>query len=97
MCLEFAAVITRWFCKNLNYTFLRPCYGPAVYRMRSRENIRDLIATATEFNITLDLDILQQAARIGEKDKRVGKCEATFHVTPKVHHKIKAVRKGKGV
>jgi len=82
-------------CKNLNYTFMRPCYGPAVYRMRSRENIHELIATGTEFNLTLDLDILQQAARIGEKDKRVGKCEATFHVTPKVHHKIKAVRKRK--
>jgi hypothetical protein len=82
-------------CKNLNYTFLRPCYGPAVYRMRSRENIHELIATGTEFNLTLDLDILQQAARIGEKDKRVGKCEATFHITPKVQHKIKADRKRK--
>jgi hypothetical protein len=82
-------------CKNLNYTFLRPCYGPAVYRMRSRENIHELVASGTEFNITLDLDILQQAARIGEKDKRVGKCDATFHVTPKVHHKIKATRKRK--
>jgi acyl-coenzyme A thioesterase PaaI-like protein len=82
-------------CKNLNYTFLRPCYGPAVYRMHAREKIHDLVASGTEFNITLDLDILQQAARIGEKDKRVGKCEATFHVTPKVHHKIKATRKRK--
>jgi hypothetical protein len=82
-------------CKNLNYTFLRPCYGPAVYRMRSRENIHELVASGTEFNITLDLDILQQAARIGEKDKRVGKCDATFHVTPKVQHKIKATRKRK--
>ena len=54
-------------CKNLNYTFLRPCYGPAVYRMKSRENIRELVASGTEFNITLDLDVLQQAARIGEK------------------------------
>ena len=33
-------------CKNLNYTFLRPCYGPAVYRMRPREDIRKLVATA---------------------------------------------------
>jgi hypothetical protein len=82
-------------CKNLNYTFLRPCYGPAVYRMKSRENIHELIAGGTEFNLTLDLDILQQASRIGEKDKRVGKCEATFHVTPKVHHKIKATRRKK--
>ncbi len=80
-------------CKNLNYTFLRPCYGPAVYRMNPREKIHELLATGDEFNITLDLDILQQAARIGEKDKRVGKCEATFHITPKKQHKVKAARK----
>ena len=80
-------------CKNLNYTFLRPCYGPAVYRMKARENIRHLIATEHEFNITIDLEVLQQAARMGQKDKRVGKCDATFHVTPKVHHKNKAERK----
>jgi hypothetical protein len=80
-------------CKNLNYTFLRPCLGPAVYRMTPREKIRELIATGTEFNITLDLDILQQASRQGERDKRVGRCEATFHVTPKVHHKVKKARK----
>jgi acyl-coenzyme A thioesterase PaaI-like protein len=82
-------------CKNLNYTFLRPCYGPAVYRMKSRENMKDLVASKSEFNITLDLDVLQQASRIGEKDKRVGKCEATFHVTPKAHHRNKAARKRK--
>ncbi len=82
-------------CKNLNYTFLRPCFGPAVYRMKSRENIKELLVVGAEFNITLDLDILQQAARMGEKDKRVGKCEATFHVTPKKQHKVKAARKRK--
>jgi acyl-coenzyme A thioesterase PaaI-like protein len=82
-------------CKNLNYTFLRPCYGPAVYRMKARENIHELIASKAEFNIILDLEVLQQARTIGEKDKRVGKCEATFHVTPKVHHKVKAARKQK--
>jgi hypothetical protein len=80
-------------CKNLNYTFLRPCYGPAVYRMKPRENLHAALAHGGEFNITLDLDILQQASRIGEKDKRVGKCDATFHITPKVQHKMKAQRK----
>jgi hypothetical protein len=79
-------------CKNLNYTFLRPCYGPAVYRMKSRENIHQLLALGKEFNLTLDLDVLQQAARIGEKDKRVGRCEAIFHVTPKLQHKAKSLR-----
>src|SRR3954471_5499610 len=80
-------------CKNLNYTFLRPCFGPAVYRMQPREDIKARLATQKEFNITIDMDITQQASRRGEKDKRVGKCEATFHVTPKVHHKQKRARR----
>jgi hypothetical protein len=80
-------------CKNLNYTFLRPCFGPAIYRMTPRENIREAMSTGGEFNITLDLEILQQAARQGEADKRVGRCEATFHVTPKLQHKLKRARK----
>ncbi len=80
-------------CKNVNYSFLRPCFGPAVYRMKSRENIHELLHRGGEFNITLDLEIVQQASRIGEKDKRVGKCEATFHVTPKLRQKLKGFRK----
>jgi hypothetical protein len=80
-------------CKNLNYTFLRPCFGPAVYRMSAREDLKKLIATGKEFNITIDMEITQQAARTGEKDKRVGRCEATFHVTPKAQHKQKRARK----
>lgn len=82
-------------CKQLSYKFLRPCFGPAVYRMTSRENILQHLSAGGEFNVTLDLDILQQGFRPGERDKRVGQCEATFHVTPKVHHKVKARRKGK--
>ena len=37
-------------------------------------------------------DNIQQGFK-GERDRRVGRCEATFHVTPKVHHKVKALRK----
>jgi hypothetical protein len=81
-------------CKTLNYTFLRPCFGPAVYRMTAKENIHELAKKGGEFNITLDMEILQQGFR-GERDRRVGKCEAIFHVTPKVHHKAKALRKKK--
>src|SRR2546426_11838 len=80
-------------CKNLNYTFLRPCFGPAVYRMQPRENIKPLLESKKEFNVTIDMEITQQAARRGERDKRVGRCEATFHVTPKVHHKMKKARR----
>src|SRR5262249_40888542 len=29
-------------CKNLEYRFLRPCYGPALYRISPREDIKAL-------------------------------------------------------
>src|ERR1700733_4961611 len=80
-------------CKQLNYTFLRPCLGPAVYRMTPRENIKELLASGKEFNINIEMEIQQQAIRPDEHDRRVGRCEATFHVTPKVHHKIKRARR----
>ena len=64
-----------------------------MYHIRPRENLKELVATGKEFNILVDMDILQEAARFGEKDKRVGRCEATFHVTPKSQHKKKAARK----
>jgi hypothetical protein len=80
-------------CKNLNYTFLRPCFGPAVYHITPRQSMRELIETGGEFNITIDMEILQQASRMGERDKRVGRCEATFHVTPKAHHQRKKTRR----
>jgi hypothetical protein len=80
-------------CKHLEYKFLRPCFGPAVYRINARENIHEHVARGGEFNITTDMDILQQASRLGEKDKRVGQCVATFHVTPKAQHKNKKLRR----
>ncbi len=79
-------------CKQLNYTFLRPCFGPAVYRMAPREDIKTLLASNKEFNITIEMEI-QQQGRPGEQDRRVGHCQATFHVTPKVHHKLKKARR----
>jgi hypothetical protein len=79
-------------CKHLEYRFLRPCLGPAVYRMNPRENVHELVSAGGEFNVTVDMDVLQQASRLGEKDKRVGQCVATFHVTPKVQHKVRRLR-----
>jgi hypothetical protein len=79
-------------CKNLEYRFLRPCYGPAIYRISPREDLQALIAAGGEFNITLDLEIIQQIAK-GSKERRVGRCTATFHATPKVHQQ----RKGRKV
>ena len=80
-------------CKHLEYKFLRPCFGPAVYRINARENIHDHVARGGEFNITVDMDITQQASRLGEKDKRVGQSVATFHVARKDHQQ----RKGRQV
>jgi len=82
-------------CKQLSYTFLRPCFGPAVYKMQPRENLKALIGAGGEFNVTLELEILQQVSQPGEKDKRVGRAEATFHVTPKIQHKMKKARRAK--
>jgi hypothetical protein len=80
-------------CKELSYRFLRPCLGPAVYKIHPREDLAALVESKKEFNITLDLDILQQVSKPGDRDRRVGQCVATFHVTPKVHHKMKKLRK----
>jgi hypothetical protein len=80
-------------CKHLEYNFLRPCFGPAVYRMKGRQNLHDLLKAGGEFNFTLDLEILQQGFRPGERDKRVGQCVAIFHVTPKIQHKVRAARR----
>ena len=69
-------------CKNLNYTFLRPCLGPAVYRMTPLEDIKPLVDAGSEFNISLDVDVRQLGVKAGEREKRVGRAEITFHVTP---------------
>jgi len=79
-------------CKHLEYSFSRPCLGPAVYKMKSRENLRALVDTGKEFNVTIDLDVQQQGFR-GERARRVGHCVATFHVTPKALHKAKRSRR----
>jgi acyl-coenzyme A thioesterase PaaI-like protein len=79
-------------CKHLEYSFFRPCLGPAVYKMKARENIRAFLETKKEFNITLDLDVQQQGFK-GERDRRVGHCVATFHVTPKAQQKARRSRR----
>jgi hypothetical protein len=79
-------------CKHLEYKFLRPCLGPAIYKMTPRTDLKSLVAAKGEFNITLDMDILQQVTQPGKRDRRVGQCVAEFHVTPKAHHKMKKSR-----
>ncbi len=76
-------------CKRLEYRFLRPCFGPAVYRVTPRDDLDELVAKGGEFNIDLVLDIVQQVHKPGQKERRVGRCYATFHATPKMHKKAK--------
>jgi hypothetical protein len=95
-------------CKNLNYRFLRPCLGPAIYRIRPKQDIKPLLETQGEFNLDLEVDILQMnlenrkvrylplrlpmPVELSGKERRVGRCEVTFHVTPKAQHAAKADR-----
>jgi hypothetical protein len=41
------------------------------------------------------MNVEQQVKKPGERDRRVGRCNATFHVTRKELHKIRAARKVK--
>ncbi len=80
-------------CKDLAYRFLRPCFGPAVYQAIPLQDIDALVETQKEFNIDIQLNVYQQLKAPGqERQKRVGRVKATFHVTPKVHHKDKRER-----
>ena len=95
-------------CKNLEYKFLRPCFGDAIYKITPREDLAALIASGNEFNITLDMEIVQApmmpnkarpaagrvlpkgvSEKIAGKERRVGRCVVTFHVTPKAHQLAK--------
>ena len=82
-------------CKQLRYRFLRPCFGPAVYKIRTNDDIDALVAKGGEFNIDLTLNIVQQLTAKPSQERRVGRCEATFHVTPKLHHKAKKINRRK--
>jgi len=77
-------------CKELKYRFLRPCFGPAVYRVKPLQDLKALAGAGSEFNIDIELDILQQRLPVPHlraskprREIRVGKCHAVFHVTPK--------------
>ena len=69
-------------CKSMNYRFLRPCFGPAVYEVVRSEELAEKIASGGEFNIDIEMEIRQQLHKKG-REVRVGRCEITFHCTPK--------------
>jgi hypothetical protein len=80
-------------CKRLEYKFLRPCLGPAIYRIAPQDDLDALVATRDEFNIALRMNVVQQARKPGTREKRVGVVDVEFHVTPQVHHKEKRTRR----
>ncbi|HEX7010421.1 MAG TPA: hypothetical protein VF184_10590 [Phycisphaeraceae bacterium] len=82
-------------CKHLDYKFLRPCYGPALYRVKPREDLDAKVAQGGEFNVTLEMTIVQMVRRPGEKERRVGRCTATFHATPKAQVRRRQWRRRK--
>ncbi|MEQ9461200.1 MAG: hypothetical protein RIG82_09640 [Phycisphaeraceae bacterium] len=79
-------------CKHLEYTFRRPCFGPAVYRITPHQDIDELLATGQEFNLTVDMQILQMVTSGDEKERRVGQSVATFHVTPKTQARSRKLK-----
>lgn len=76
-------------CKNLEYRFLRPCLGPAIYRITPTEDIEELVKGGEEFNATIEMEVVQAITKPGSKERRVGRCTAIFHVTPKAQQRSK--------
>lgn len=70
-------------CKRLNYLFLIPCTGEASYRISSTDDVAEFIENRKEFNIKLQIDVVQVVSKSNHKERRVGKCEAVFHASPK--------------
>ncbi len=79
-------------CKQMKYRFLRPCFGPAVYDVVDSEDLESKLSGGEEFNIDLDIEIRQRLKKKG-RDLRVGRCEITFHCTPKARLAARADRR----
>ncbi len=78
-------------CKEMHYRFLRPCLGPAIYHVANPGDLAAGLAVGGEFNITLVLEVRQLLKKRG-RELRVGRCEITFHCTPKSMVRARATR-----
>jgi acyl-coenzyme A thioesterase PaaI-like protein len=81
-------------CKEMRYRFLRPCFGPAIYRIVNCEDLTTKVSDGGEFNIELEMAITQHMQKKQGKDRRVGRCYITFHCTPKEMYNGRRVRGG---
>lgn len=79
-------------CKEMKYKFLRPCLGPAIYHIVNTDDVQTRVAEGGEFNLDLEMEIRQQLRKKG-KELRVGRCEITFHCTPKAMMRERAERR----
>lgn len=70
-------------CKELHYKFRLPCLGPAIYRVKPVDDIDELKRHKLEFNVTVDMHVVQAVHHKDQKERKVGKATATFHVAPK--------------
>ncbi|MEQ8850821.1 MAG: hypothetical protein RIB32_03455 [Phycisphaerales bacterium] len=80
-------------CKELNYRFLRPCFGPAIYKVVPKDDMAELLAGGGEFNYEMVLNVFQQIKTPGNKEPRVGRVHVTFHLTPIQHVKERSRRR----
>ncbi len=67
----------------MKYRFLRPCFGPAVYRVVQSEDVGEKVAQGGEFNVALELEVYQQRIARRQEELLVGRCGIVFHCTPK--------------
>ena len=81
-------------CKEMRYKFLRPCLGPAIYRVVKSEDLKAKLAEGAEFNADLEMEIRQQLKKKG-KELLVGRCDITFHCTPKAQARARAERRSR--
>ena len=79
-------------CKEMKYRFLRPCFGPAVYEVVKPDALSEKIAAGGEFNVNLEMEIRQQLRKKG-REARVGRCDITFHCTPKAMMRERQARR----
>ena len=70
-------------CKEMRYRFLRPCLGPAIYRVVKSPDVEETVAAGGEFNVSLELEVYQQPITKRHPEILVGRCDITFHCTPK--------------
>ena len=82
-------------CKEMHYRFLRPCYGPAMYEVMNSGDLTERLGAGGEFNIPLEMEIRQHVHKPGSKAPLVGKCDITFHCSPKAMIKAKLERRRK--